>query len=250
MNYYPHHIGDFNSATRHLTRVERSLYRDLIELYYDTEQPLPADDFERLARRVIASTDEEKEALKFVLTEFFDLDGDVYRHSRCDWEIEKYHANNAAKARAGKASAEARKRKSKGKKEQKVTDDEQTLNTNEHVLNGCATNQEPRTKNHTPCSPPRGDDAEPDGFTAFWFAYPRKTGKGNARKVWKKLKPSKALQQKILTALEQQKKSQQWTKDNGKFIPLPATWLNQERWDDEPDGVDQSQQSKAWEGAL
>jgi len=43
MNYYPHHIGDFNSATRHLTRIERSVYRDLIELYYDTEAPLSRD---------------------------------------------------------------------------------------------------------------------------------------------------------------------------------------------------------------
>ena len=61
MNYYPHHIGYFNSATRHLTRVERSLYRELIELYYDTEQASPADDFDRLARRVIAQTDKEKD---------------------------------------------------------------------------------------------------------------------------------------------------------------------------------------------
>jgi hypothetical protein len=37
----------------------------------------------------------------------------------------------------------------------------------------------------------------------------------------------------ILTALEQHKKSDQWRKDNGQFIPHPATWLNNERWADE-----------------
>jgi len=32
MNYFPLHIGDFNSATRHLSRLERSIYLDLIML--------------------------------------------------------------------------------------------------------------------------------------------------------------------------------------------------------------------------
>ena len=43
MNFYKKHIGDFNNATRHLTRVERSLYSDAIELYYDTESVLTSD---------------------------------------------------------------------------------------------------------------------------------------------------------------------------------------------------------------
>lgn len=147
MNYYPHHIGDFNNATRHLTRVERALYRDLIELYYDTEQPLPADDFDRLARRVIAVTEEEKAALKYVLEEFFTLDGDVYRHERCELEIEKYRTVNNVKSKAGKASAEARKKKAAAKKQPKPEDIEHNLTGVEQVLNTCATNQEPRTKN-------------------------------------------------------------------------------------------------------
>ena len=65
MNYYQHHIGDFNNATRHLTRVERVLYRDLIELYYDTEKPITSD-LDYLARRIIATTEEDKNALNVV----------------------------------------------------------------------------------------------------------------------------------------------------------------------------------------
>lgn len=158
MNYYPHHIGDFNSATRHLTRVERSLYRDLIELYYDTEQPLPADDFDRLARRVIAVSEEEKAALGYVLEEFFELDGDAYRHSRCDEEIEKYQANSSAKAKAGKASAEARRRKAESARSKNPAGIEQGSTGVEQVLNMRATNQEPRTKNQEdrPASPKLG----------------------------------------------------------------------------------------------
>lgn len=90
MRHYQHHIGDFNNATRHLTRIERSIYRDLIELYYDMEQPLPGDDFGRLLKRVLANTDEEKEAVRFVLDEFFTLDDDgCYHNKRCDEELEK-----------------------------------------------------------------------------------------------------------------------------------------------------------------
>ena len=60
MHHYPHHISDFNNSTRHLTRIERSIYRDLIELYYDTENPLP-NDVELLCRKIIARTEEERE---------------------------------------------------------------------------------------------------------------------------------------------------------------------------------------------
>ena len=132
MHYYSHNIGDFNNSTRHLTRVERSLYRDLIELYYDSEQPLQSVDRAKLARKVLAQTDEEYTALNYVLEEFFFDDGDKYSHPRCDEEIAKYHANTSAKAKAGIASAKARQ----AKKQQKPTGVEQTLNIS-------ATKQEP-----------------------------------------------------------------------------------------------------------
>jgi hypothetical protein len=70
-------------------------------------------------------------------------------------------------------------------------------------------------------------------FDEFWKAYPRKSNKGGARKAWKKLSPDKELFAKIMAALEIAKKCEQWTKDRGQFIPYPATWLNQERWDDD-----------------
>ncbi len=68
-------------------------------------------------------------------------------------------------------------------------------------------------------------------FIEFWTAYPRKIGKGAALKAWKKAKlPAMAV---ILNAVEDQKKSRQWQKDSGQYIPHPSTWINQERWEDE-----------------
>lgn len=76
-------------------------------------------------------------------------------------------------------------------------------------------------------------DKKSEKFDQFWKIYPKKVGKGAARKAFQKIKPSDELFQKMLAALEQQSISEQWLKEGGRYIPNPATWLNQERWDDE-----------------
>jgi uncharacterized protein YdaU (DUF1376 family) len=88
MNYYQYHIGDFNNATRHLTRLERSIYRDLLDLYYDTEKPLISD-IKRLARLCLIDSD-SMDALDSVLSEFFTASDDGYSNKRADAEIEAY----------------------------------------------------------------------------------------------------------------------------------------------------------------
>lgn len=154
MNYYPHHIGDFNSATRHLTRIERSVYRDLIDLYYDTEVELTPD-FNALCRLIIARSDEERTAVEQVLNEFFTKTEQGWFHDRCDEEIQKYKANISAKSAAGKASAarraqrgtpkaSSRKAPVKEAKNEERTDAEQPLNTRSTDAQ-LTKNQEPRT---------------------------------------------------------------------------------------------------------
>jgi hypothetical protein len=69
-------------------------------------------------------------------------------------------------------------------------------------------------------------------FAHFWEQYPRKEGKKKAEEVWLRLAPSEELTQRILAAVEAHKKTPQWTKDGGQFIPHPTTFLNQERWND------------------
>ena len=59
MNYYQHHIGDFRAGTVHMSRTERWIYRDLIDVYYDTEQPLPLD-LDELCRAIGVRTDDER----------------------------------------------------------------------------------------------------------------------------------------------------------------------------------------------
>lgn len=71
-------------------------------------------------------------------------------------------------------------------------------------------------------------------FLEFWQAYPKKQGKGAAERAWKKIRPDRELCGKMLDALSVAKISRQWQRDNGQYIPNPATWLNQRRWEDEP----------------
>lgn len=65
-----------------------------------------------------------------------------------------------------------------------------------------------------------------DEFDVFYIAYPRKVSKANAKKAWEK---NKCKLSEILPALENHKKT--WK--DPQFIPHPATWLNQRRWEDE-----------------
>jgi hypothetical protein len=70
-------------------------------------------------------------------------------------------------------------------------------------------------------------------FDTFWNQYPKKQGKDAARKAWGKLNPDHTLNTIILTRLEQQKASEQWQRENGKYIPHASTWINGKRWEDE-----------------
>lgn len=90
-------------------------------------------------------------------------------------------------------------------------------------------------KDNPPIIPPKGkrSDEYDSLFDRLWKSYPRKVAKENAREAFAKLKPNDDLLNAMLSAIEKQKKSEQWAKDNGQFIPYPATWLNQHRWEDE-----------------
>jgi uncharacterized protein YdaU (DUF1376 family) len=158
MNYYPHHIGDFNNATRHLSRVERSLYRDMIDMYYDTEQPLTAD-FKLLCRKLMARTEEEVTGVEQVLNEFFTQAEQGWVHARCEQVIAEYREQSEKKSAAGKASAEARaaaKASAQTKAAQgSATGVEQVLDTRSTNQEPITNNQEPETKEktNTPAAP-------------------------------------------------------------------------------------------------
>lgn len=110
MNYYPFHIGDYLSATRHLSWEEDAAFRRLLDTYYTTEKPLTLD-HRAVCRLVLATTDSQREAVRVVLEEFFEQTPEGWINRRADAEIEtmrEKRAKQRAKAnkRWGKPSAE------------------------------------------------------------------------------------------------------------------------------------------------
>jgi uncharacterized protein YdaU (DUF1376 family) len=91
LNYYPFHIGDYLSATRHLSWEEDAAYRRLLDTYYTTEKPLPVE-LRAVCRLVLATTETQREAVKVVLEEFFELTDEGWRNSRADAEIAEMQA--------------------------------------------------------------------------------------------------------------------------------------------------------------
>ena len=92
----------------------------------------------------------------------------------------------------------------------------------------------PNTESESECAGAERDRV----FDEFWSAYPKKVGKKDAQKAFAKV--PKAEWPKLIPSVERQKKSKQWQKDDGQYIPNPSTWLNQGRWDDEVVEVDNS----------
>ena len=77
------------------------------------------------------------------------------------------------------------------------------------------------------------DPSAEERFNAFWQSYPRKTAKQRALAVWMRKKCWNGEFDAILTGLTAHKESDQWQRDDGRYIPHPATFLEQERWRDE-----------------
>jgi uncharacterized protein YdaU (DUF1376 family) len=135
MHFFGLNIQQFNNATRHLSRIERSVYLDLMMVYYDTEEPL-VDDFDRLCRLILANSEQERTAVQQVLNEFFTQTNAGWFQERCAFEIEKFHSNNSKKSIAGIESARKRKELLNKYKDLPI----------QQVLNGCSTDVQLNSK--------------------------------------------------------------------------------------------------------
>ena len=69
------------------------------------------------------------------------------------------------------------------------------------------------------------------GFRSFWSFYPKRVGKGEAFKAWTKSN-CEVISEVVVKAVREQ--IAYLNREGGKFTPLPATWVNQRRWEDEP----------------
>lgn len=115
---------------------------------------------------------------------------------------------------------------------------------NDHERTRTNTNKSPKTKTKTKTkdslreSPltPKGEGEWFD--VTFWPAYPRKVAKEAARKAAAKVLAAGVDPAEVMAGLEAARASEQWTRDGGRYVPHPATWLNGRRWEDEATAED------------
>lgn len=82
-------------------------------------------------------------------------------------------------------------------------------------------------------APPDRPAKEPASFAIFWQAWPKKEARAAALAAWRKVPQDPDTLQAILDAIPRQQAAKDWPRENWRYCPQPATWLNQRRWEDE-----------------
>ena len=265
MHFFPLNIADLTNATVHLNRIERSIYSDCLNLYYDTESPLDGTDMERLQRRLRCHSDEEKDALDVVLNEFFEEEGGIYMNSRCDKEIAIYRSRDKDAAKK-QENANARKQKYRDDRRNMFADlrsigivpvfnikmqdlrklhaqnfqsdngkkspqKEDVAGTSQECLVDASgtTKIEPITINQEPLTNTNVDDEEAINipFEVFWKAYAKSVAKDKCEAKWT------SLSDKVREEIMQHLPAYVASTPVKKFRKDPMTYLNGKGWLDD-----------------
>ena len=141
MHYYQFNIADYRKDTVHLTRIEHSIYRDLIDWYYLEETPIPTET-QSVMRRLRLGCETEATALKNVLHDFFSPESDGFHHKRIDFDIAEFRAQCEKNRSNGLKGG-----RPKGKKTQWVTSGLPVVSQTDATANP---NHKPLTINHKP----------------------------------------------------------------------------------------------------
>jgi uncharacterized protein YdaU (DUF1376 family) len=142
MHYYQFNIADYRKDTIHLTPIEHYAYRQLLDQYYLSENPITLDE-DKLMRSLCVRSADDIQSVKNVLKDFFMHTENGYIHKRCDIEIEAYHA----KSKSASDSAKVRWA-NKNKPDNKVAMRSHTDSNANHKP--ITINQELETKNQEP----------------------------------------------------------------------------------------------------
>ncbi|MFA5925198.1 MAG: YdaU family protein [Methylococcaceae bacterium] len=174
MHYYQFHIGDYRKDTAHLIPIEHYIYRSLIDWYFLDEKPIPKITQSVIRRLMLGS--EYIVNVENVLSDFFVLSDDGYRHKRIDKEIEEYHGKCVKNKDNGIKGGRPKKTQSVILNNPDVTQNNPTVTL--------TINQEPLTNNHKPTKKTLPEYS--DEFELAWAAYPSRPGanKKESFKAW------------------------------------------------------------------
>lgn len=218
------YVADYLGDTRHLTTEQHGAYLLLLMTMWRSEGRLP-NDAKKLARITGCTASRWARIADDVLA-FFDVDGDELTNKRLMLELEKASEKSIQRAVSGSKGGKAKALKTNKPAVANVTG-----------LLCHSSEPEPDTKEaKAPLVTPRPQALAKTeiarGFLDFWTAYPKRAGKDAAGKAFAKAMARIGGDDPlavILAGIERALPG--W--DDPQFIPHPATWLNQGRWDDE-----------------
>jgi len=218
--------GDFLNGVADLEADEGWVYVVALNLIYDRGGPIPFEP-ERLARRCRLRRNVVDRVVRQLV--------EAGKLTLVEGKLSNPKAERMLKGRlkASEDSSEAARIRWEKDKENKGGDDAVAMPPQ------CDRNAilEARSQklDRVPPNPPRGEETKglfESDFDAFWRAYPKKKAKPAAKAAFLKA-TKRADVAAIMQGLERAKLSRDWTKDDGQFVPHPATWLNGDRWADD-----------------
>jgi hypothetical protein len=174
-----------------------------------------------------AFEDHERAAVTMVAKLFFPVSGDGKRHNkRADKQLVEMAVKQTKLSEAGKRGMAKRWQAESSKQVNKQVINEAIAYPHPHPHPHLQPEPEARKTDMT------GKPVVCVDFDSFWKAYPRKVGKVKAHQAWKRAKDKPPITD-LIAEVELQARSEEWRKDNGQYIPHPATWLNRGGWMDE-----------------
>lgn len=225
--WMPLYIADYLADTAHLSAAESGAYLHLIMNYW-RHGKLPGDDVSMA--RIARMSGKEWARSKAILQAFFH---DGWQHKRIDFELEKSQRKSDARAEFGSRGGTAKALKDKNEALAKATNlpDNSPPFSNSFAV---ASSSQPQPQFDTDVSNKRAKDRaaaaelliEFEGD--FWPAYPHKVGKADAVRAFGKARGKVELAD-MLAALRRYA-----AKTDDRPWCNPATWLNGERWKDQP----------------
>lgn len=198
------YADDFLGGTVTMTLAQRGLYITLLSLQWN-QGFVTQDDFDCL---VGDGTAIAEPMAKRVLAKFAKGDDGHFRNVRLEAERQKQQAFRASRSESGKAGADKR--------------------WHSHS----AAIAQPMAKNSSP-SPSPNKDIYTAEFQAFWDLYPKKVAKPQAAKAFDRVTKNNTVES-VIAGVKSHIGCDSWKKDGGQYIPHPATFLNQERFNDRP----------------
>jgi uncharacterized protein YdaU (DUF1376 family) len=208
MALYP---SDYLADTAHLTRAQSGSYMFLLMNYWQTGRALDNTD-DRLAL-VARMTPEEWQSEKAILGEFFQIKKNKWTHKRVEVEIQKVLVKSVKNSENGRKGAETRLKTVKRSPSERLANAKRTLSHTD-----------------TDTDTDKRKELVQISFGRFWEIYPRRDGKKKAQEAFEKAM-AKTDSETILEGVGRYKK---FLKTSTQEIAMAATWLNQERWNDEP----------------